>query len=105
MAASQLKTPVTFSQRTGTKDSAGQPVDDWVTFATTWADVRFASGMETIKSDRDVSISRASAVIRRRPEIVAGMRITINSVAFDILDVMPDLKRRMYMTLICESAR
>ena len=46
-----------------------------------------------------------SAVIRRRPEIVAGMRITINSVAFDILDVLPDLKRRMYMTLICEAAR
>ena len=105
MSASQLKTPVTFSQRTGTQDAAGQQVDDWVTFATTWADVRFASGMETIKADRDMSVSRASAVIRRRPEIVAGMRITINSVAFEIIDVLPDLKRRMYMTLICEAAR
>lgn len=105
MSASQLKTPVTFSQRTGTQDAAGQQVDDWVIFATTWADVRFASGMETIKADRDMSISRASVVIRRRPSIVPGVRATINGVVFEIIDVLPDLKRRMYMTLVCEAAR
>jgi len=105
MSAGKLNHRITLSGLSSGTDELGQPLQSWVDFATMWADVRFVSGIETIKSDRDVSISRASAVIRRRPEIVAGMRITINSVAFEILDVMPDMKRRMYMTLICEAAR
>jgi SPP1 family predicted phage head-tail adaptor len=105
MQAGKLRERITIRQRQATTDALGQPSTTWTDLAVVWADVRFVSGIETIKADRDMSISRASAVIRRRPEIVAGMRITINSVAFDILDVLPDLKRRMYMTLICEAAR
>lgn len=101
----RLNTRIALIGRGSGEDALGQPVETWIEFGKAWADVRFVSGMETIKADRDMSVSRASAVIRRRPEIVAGMRITINSVAFEIVDVMPDLKRRMYMTLICEAAR
>ena len=58
--------PHHLSGLTAGSDALGQPAQSWLDFATLWADVRFVSGIETIKAGREISTSRASVRIRRR---------------------------------------
>ena len=79
----------------------GQPLQAWVDFATVWADVRFVSGIETIKAGREISTSRASVRIRRRANVSRQMRARIDGVEYDILGIIPSADRA-WLTLICE---
>ena len=101
MGAGKLNQRVTLSGLTGGTDALGQPLQYWADFAIVWADVRFASGIETIKAGRESSTSRASVRMRRRSGVDVSMRARIGSVDYEIIDIIPDIKR-VYMTLLCE---
>lgn len=101
MPAGKLNQRVTLSGLTGGTDALGQPLQYWADFATVWADVRFVSGIETIKAGRETSTSRASVRIRRRSGVDVSMRARINGVDYEIIDIIPDI-RRTYLTLMCE---
>ena len=74
MSAGKLNHRITISGLTAGSDALGQPAQSWLDFATLWADVRFVSGIETIKAGREISTSRASVRIRRRSGITRQMR-------------------------------
>jgi len=104
MPAGKLKHRIQLLARVDGQDALGQPVEVWQTVATTWADVRFVSGIETIKAGRETSTSKCSAKMRMNKLITRDMRIGIGEVTYKIVDIIPDMKTRAYMTLICEVA-
>ena len=103
MGAGKLNHRITLSGLSTGTDDLGQPLHSWVDFATIWADVRFVSGIETIKAVREISTSRASVRIRRRANVSRQMRARIDGVEYDILDIIPSADRA-WLTLICEVA-
>lgn len=101
MSAGKLNRRITLSGLIAGSDALGQPLQSWVDFATLWADVRFVSGIETIKAGREISTSRASVRIRRRGNVSRQMRVRIGGVEYEIVDVVPSVDRA-WLTLICE---
>ena len=100
----RLNTRIALIGRGSGEDALGQPVETWIEFGKAWADVRFVSGIETIKAGRETSTSKSSARMRTNQLITRDMRIGIGEVTYKIVDIIPDMKARAYMTLICEVA-
>ncbi len=101
MDAGALNCRVTF-QSTGV-DVNKEPTDVWAEVATTWANVRYLSGLETLKSDAQLGVSKASIRVRYRTDINAGMRALYGSTVFDIKAVLPDETGREFIDLACET--
>lgn len=98
----QLRDRITIQKRGGGTDSWGDPLPDaWTDHATLWANVRHLTGTESIKSDADTSIVKASFRVRTRKDIDAGMRVKHLGFDYDIEAVLPD-DRRVFMDLICK---
>ena len=103
MDAGKLNRRIVIQSQTATQDAAGQPLPDtWSTFATVWANIRFNSGYESIKGESVASIARASMRIRYREDITNKMRVTHNSITYEIKAVMPDEAKREFVDLACE---
>lgn len=100
--AGQLTRQVTIRRRDSGSDALGQSVNTWSDVATVWADVRHQSGMEAIKGDARVSTVKASIRIRYRTDILAGDRVILGSVSYEVLAPMPDEQRREFTDLACE---
>jgi len=103
MRAGQLRHKVKLQTLAAGQDAIGQPTMVWTDVATVWADVRFVSGLETVKSDAPVSIARCSIRIRARAGVTAGMRIAEGSVFYNIQAVLPDTTGKRYLDLACET--
>ena len=101
MSAGKLRDRIDILQRLTSSDALGQQSTAWVGVASLWAEVRFVSGIETIKAGRETSTSRASVRIRSISGLDRQMRARIGAVDYEIVDIVPDQKRA-YLTLICE---
>ena len=93
---------VTIQSQSATQDAAGQPVDTWSTLATVWANIRYLSGLETLRADAPTATAKASIRIRRRTDVTAAMRVVYGSTTFRILAVMQDEASRKWTDLACE---
>lgn len=102
MQAGRLNRRVTLQSPSQSVDELGQPIPGWTDVATLWADIRMKSGLESIKAGAPVSVVQASIRVRYRAGITAGMRLTHNLQAFNIVAVMPDVGGREYVDLIAE---
>jgi SPP1 family predicted phage head-tail adaptor len=60
------------------------------------------SGLEAIKAGASVSVVQASIRVRYRAGITAGMRVLVDSVAYNITAVQPDVGGREFVDLVCE---
>lgn len=100
MRAGQLRHRVELQTRVNTVDDIGQPSTSWLTTATVWADVRYQSGISTIKSGAEVSIGRVSVRMRYRAA-AAGQRIVFGDEVFLIQSVAPD-EKRVHIDCVCE---
>lgn len=80
----------------------GQPSNSWEAVASTWANIRYASGSETIRSGQIASKAQVSIRIRWRTGITAEMRVLSRGVEYAIKAVLPDHQRREYVDLVCE---
>lgn len=102
MRAGNLNTRVTIKRRTGGVNDWGEPLPaGWEEMVKVWADVRFRSGIEAIKADAETSVVKLSARVRRRSDILPGMRAVIEGANYEIQAVLPDLRKRAYMDLVC----
>ncbi|MBS0344762.1 MAG: phage head closure protein, partial [Proteobacteria bacterium] len=70
--------------------------------ADVWADVRYLSGIEAMKSEFPVSIARASIRIRWRSDVDATCRVVFGSVVFGVKAVLID-SNNQYLDLVCET--
>lgn len=102
MQAGRLNRRCVIQQPGTATDEIGQPIPGWTDVATVWADIRMKSGLESIKAGASVSVVQASIRVRYRAGITAGMRLTHNLQAFNIVAVMPDVGGRGYVDLVCE---
>ena len=103
MNAGRLNTRITIEKRTAAVDAWGSPLPDaWAEVACVWSDFRHQSGSEAIRADAETSTVRASVRIRWRTDIDAGMRIVAGGAIYHIQAVLPDLKGRVFVDLVCE---
>ena len=79
--------PILQARQSGT-DALGQPLEDWVYVAKLWANVRFVSGVEAIKSGAETATAKASVLIRRR-DVTTAHRLLIAGKPYDITAVLP----------------
>ena len=100
--AGQLSRQIELQRPGATLDADGQP-SGWKTVTKVWADIRFVSGIESVRGGADVSLRKASVRIRYRAGIDASMRaIGPDGTPYRIVGVLPDLAAREYMDLVCE---
>ncbi len=103
--AGRLNRRITIEQRTAGVDAWGQRLTTWTTVATCWADVRAMSGSaaaERVAADRETSVTAYSMRIRWRTDVTAGMRVSMGTTRFDIVDVIEDQAGREYVDLVCQ---
>ena len=67
------------------------------------ANIRYGSGSEAIRSGQVASLAKVSIRIRWRTDVNASMRVLCNGVAYNIVNVMPDMQRRVHVDLVCEA--
>lgn len=103
MRAGKLNRRVPILRSETSRAGGGQPIAHWIEHAKLWADVAMQSGVGAIKADGDVSIVKASVRVRFRTDIVAGMRLVMHGIVFEVKAVLPDVKRRDYLDLVCQS--
>ena len=103
MKAGQLRHRVEILRRVKEKDKSGATVMVWRPLAKLWADVRHVSGSETMRHDVLSASVRASVRIRWRAGISADMRVKTGNGVYVIRAAIPDLRRREFLDLICES--
>ena len=102
MQAGQLDTLIVIQKRTGGTDAWGTPLPEgWADHCKVWANVRHLSGSESIKAGSDVSVVRASARIRWRTDITAGMRVQAGPDTLDI-EAVQNGPRGVYLDLVCK---
>lgn len=103
MQIGRLNRRITVQQPGSTQDAVGQPVATWADFATLWADIKTAGGLETIKAGADTSVVKASIRVRWRTDLTAAMRcLADDGTVYEIKAVLPDVAGRRHVDLVCE---
>jgi len=101
-----LRNRITIQRPAETFDAIGQPVAGWAIVAAVWADVHFLSGLEAIKADGPVNAIKASVRIRYRADVTGSMRVLLSTgQLLDVRAVLPDVARREFVDLVCESGQ
>lgn len=104
MRAGTLKHWITIQRREDAQNEIGEMVPAWVDVAPPLkADVRYLSGMESIKSGAPTSVIKASVRVRRGIEVAANMRILEGARILDIKAALPGGQYSEYIDLTCES--
>ncbi len=99
MNAGSLRHRVTLQTLSAGRDEIGQPLTTWTDTALLWADIRYHSGLSTIKSGADTSIAKVSIRVRHGT-FNAGQRVLNGNEVFAIDSVFPDSKKS-YVDLVC----
>jgi SPP1 family predicted phage head-tail adaptor len=73
--AGSLRDYIHIQRRLPGGGGLGQPSNSWEAVASTWANIRYASGSETIRSGQIASKAQVSIRIRWRTGITAEMRV------------------------------
>lgn len=102
MDSRRLNRRVVLQQLVAGQDEIGQPTQVWSTLATAWANVRYLSGVETIKADAVATSAKVSIRIRYRADVTAAMRVVLGATVFQILAVLPDEQAKERLDLACE---
>lgn len=104
MQAGKLNRRVAILCKSGDRSPSGQLLpDSWVELVKVWASIAYASGLQTIKGDAEVSLARASIRIRYRTDVAAGMRVQHGSTMYRIHAVLPDERGREFVDLVAEA--
>jgi len=104
--AGTLDQRVTLQGLSGAVDELNQPIpDDWVDVVTVWASVRYLSGLEAVRSDAPVGVTRCSVRIVWRAGVESGMRLQHDGIVFDIKSVLPDASGRDHIDMVCETGQ
>lgn len=93
---------ITLLQRPVTSDALGESQGEWQDLAPVWADVRYLSGVETLRAGGEVSIAKASIRIRARAGLSAQLRVRYGAAVLDVGAVLPDAADSRYVFLACE---
>jgi len=97
-----LREKIDIQSVTSTKDSIGSPVQSWNTIATTWAEVRQASGSETFRRQQMQAGATWTIIVRYRSDLRPQMRVLWRNRTFQIRSLENSDMRRRFLELACE---
>lgn len=90
-AAGKYKHRVEIQQNTPTKNALNEDVPNWVLYKKVWANVRFETGAEFNRANREGTELKASVRMRQRSDITNTMRIIYKGLVLNIIaPPMPD---------------
>ena len=90
-----LRERVDIQRVAETKDAIGSPIQSWSTLATTWAEVRPASGGEAFRRQQMQASAAWTVILRYRSDLTPQMRIAWRGRLFQIRALENfDLRRR-----------
>lgn len=104
MQAGVLRNQIQIQRKVTAGGSLGHDSTTWedVFPGKLWANIRYTSGSEAIRSGQEASLASVSIRIRWREGITAGMRVVHNGANFDIQAVLPDAVGRKHVDLVCK---
>lgn len=102
MRIGSLDRQVSLRSRGSTQDAAGQPIETWTEFAKPWANIKNRNGVQVLRADKPISVVQTSIRIRRRTDVVAGMRVYHGMKVYEIRAVLDDEESRERVDLVCE---
>lgn len=82
----------------------GQPIKVWQQFAKPWADAKSVSGRQFTSASADQSEVTMTFKVRKRRDVLAGMRVTHNGQTFEVVAPLQDVPRN-FTTLMCKSVK
>ena len=99
---SKLAQRATLEARRLTPDGAGGYSATWDAVALIWCAIEPVSGANVFGPDATESRVRYRITIRRRSDVIAGMRVTASGREFYIKSVLDDGPRAQFLTLLTE---
>lgn len=102
MRAGTLRNVIHIQKRQEGTDDWGQPLTGWADVCTARAHILIPNGSESIKGDAVSASVQVSIRIRYRNGITEQMRVVHGEDIYNILAVLPDVNRRIYIDLKCE---
>lgn len=82
---------------------SGATREQWVRFATEWADIQPLSGREFVAAQAVHAGVNTRITIRARPGVLPSMRFTYRGTHYDIHAVLPDRTLKRHINLMCEA--
>jgi SPP1 family predicted phage head-tail adaptor len=86
------------------KGPTGQPTQVWEQFAKPWADAKSISGRQFTSASAEQSEVTMTFKVRKRGDVIAGMRVTHNGQTFEVVAPLQDVPRN-FTTLMCKSVK
>jgi SPP1 family predicted phage head-tail adaptor len=99
---SQLNRRVTLEAPTLNSDGGGGYSASWNTVATVWAAIEPVSGTDVFGPDATEARVKYRITIRRRSDVLAGMRVNDGGRLFAIHAVLDDGPQSKFFTLLTE---
>lgn len=91
----------TLLQKMQTDDGGGGYSESWSTVATVWSALSLKSTSTTYAADKAAPEVSATITIRRRTDITAGWRMTIDDKTYDVNAVSDPGPQSATITLTC----
>lgn len=107
MQAGRLRHLITIQNFTTTRDSSGQPVEEWVDGANTRAEVKGISGRELVAAGAETAVATIRVWTRFRSDVTAASRLRVMTGPFkgSILNIIgppiPD-SRGIQLEILCK---
>ncbi|HEX3653730.1 MAG TPA: phage head closure protein [Rhizomicrobium sp.] len=99
---SQLNRRVALETQTLTPDGGGGYSGGWSTVATVWAEIEPISGSDVFGPDAGEALVKYRVAIRRRTDVIAGMRVNDGGRLFIIRAVLDEGPQSQFLTLLAE---
>jgi SPP1 family predicted phage head-tail adaptor len=111
LRAGSLDQRVQLQRRQDVQGASGAITTTWCHVATVWANVRYASGMETVRNGVQFAAAKASVRIRYRRDMAEGTtaaglwRVIHRGLVHDVQSVLPGPTRLEYLDLVCTAGQ
>lgn len=104
MRRGQLRFRIQLQRLIVGQDAFGQATRVWEAVGPmVYADIQYLTGLETVKSDAAVDVTRCSMQIDYLSGVVPSMRVLQGTKVFDIKSVLPDPTGKRHLFLVCET--
>jgi len=100
--AGSLDSPITIEQKGVARNSYGEQIETWGTWAKCFAEFKPLSGGESIEATQRTAAQTAVFTIRYRAGVTPEMRIQHDGRPWEIVDVSsPDRRVSLLITAVC----
>lgn len=100
MQTGKLRNQVTIERKDGARDADGGERVTWVDVVTVWASIEPVSAREFLGSNQLQSEITGKITMRHPVDVRADDRITCAGVAYGVVAVLPDQRKRAVVAMV-----